>query len=78
MQKTLRDYLEVMQRTPLKSLERIVSECLHDELDTSGWGWMKGLLYTDNGVLEIASREVTSDSVSHSESGFLWDIRDHK
>ena len=56
-----RSYLESRPITLLESLERIVPQTLHDELDISGWGWVKGLFDEDDGVLEIAHKEVASD-----------------
>ncbi len=73
-----RSYLESRPVALLESLERIVPESLYDELDISGWGWVKGLFAEHDGVLEIAYGEVTRDSVSHSDSGLPWDTGDHK
>ncbi|HXL05250.1 MAG TPA: DUF1998 domain-containing protein, partial [Bacillota bacterium] len=57
----LRGYLAMKPQALLESLKRIVPESLHNELDISGWGWVETLLGEEDGLLELAHREVTSD-----------------
>lgn len=54
-------YLRTKPLSLYRSLLRIVPETLYEGLDIQGWGWVESLLGEENGVLELAYREVKSD-----------------
>ena len=57
----LKGFFNTKPQDLLESLRRIVPESLHKKLDISGWGWVETLLNNENGVLELAYREVIGD-----------------